>query len=78
MAVRHMFEVASSLDSLVIGEREIITQVRKSFEESKEIGITGDTIRMVVERTINAAKDVYTNTEIATKSVSVVLWPIKG
>jgi len=70
--VRHLFNVASSLDSLVIGEREIITQLRKAFEESKEMNLTGDIIRMAVERTINAAKAVYTHSDIATKPVSVV------
>jgi len=70
--VLHLFNVASSLDSLVIGEREIITQLRKAFEESKQMNLTGDIIRMAVERTINAAKAVYTRSDIATKPVSVV------
>lgn len=71
-AVKHLFDVASSIDSLVIGEREIITQVRKAYEDSYGMGITGDTIRLAIQRTINAAKAVYTNTQIATKPVSVV------
>jgi len=71
-AIQHLFDVASSIDSLVIGEREIITQVRKAYEDSLEIGITGDTIRIAIQRTINAAKAVYTKTQIATKPVSVV------
>lgn len=71
-AVRHLFKVASSVDSLVLGEREIITQVRTSYEKSHELGLTGDTLRLLAENTINAAKAVYTQTNVATKPVSVV------
>lgn len=71
-AVEHMYHVASSLDSLVIGEREIITQVRKSYESCYKMGITGDLIRLVIKQTIETAKDVYTRTGIAKNPVSVV------
>ncbi|MDP2387671.1 MAG: glutamyl-tRNA reductase [Bacteroidota bacterium] len=71
-AVEHMYHVASSLDSLVIGEREIITQVRKSYETCYKMGITGDLIRLVIKQTIETAKDVYTRTGIAKNPVSVV------
>ena len=71
-AVRHLFKVASSIDSLVLGEREIITQVRTSFERSKEFGITGDSLRLLLAKTIEAAKQVYTQTNVATKPVSIV------
>jgi len=71
-ALEHMFRVAASLDSLVIGEREIITQVRKAYDECNRFGLTGDTIRLVVKSTITTAKQVYTDTLIATNPVSVV------
>ncbi|MCD6067187.1 MAG: hemA [Bacteroidetes bacterium] len=71
-AVEHIYQVASSLDSLVIGEREIITQVRKSYETCSKLGITGDLIRLVIKQTIETAKDVYTRTGIAKNPVSVV------
>lgn len=71
-ALRHLFEVASSLDSLVVGEREIITQVRNAFERSAAAGLTGDTIRVVVKKTIETAKAVYTETDIARNPISVV------
>lgn len=71
-AVAHVFEVASSLKSLVVGEREIITQVRKAYEFCNLLGLTGDFIRMVVKHTIETAKDVFTNSEIAKNPVSVV------
>lgn len=71
-AIRHIFHVASSLDSLVVGEREIITQVRTAFERSNEHGFSGDFIRIAIRKAIETAKQVYTETEIATKPVSIV------
>jgi glutamyl-tRNA reductase len=72
LAVQHLFQVASSLDSLVIGEREIITQVRKSYELCCELGLTGDVIRLLVKQTIETAKEIYTKTGISKNPVSVV------
>ena len=71
-AVEHIFKVAASLDSLVIGEREIITQVRKSFETCNKLNLTGDVIRLLIQRTINFAKRIYTESNIAKNPVSVV------
>ena len=71
-ALRHLFKVASSLDSLVVGEREIITQVRKAYDTSKAEGLTGDLLRLVVKSTIATAKQIYTDTKIAINPVSVV------
>ncbi len=71
-AVEHLLSVASSIDSMVIGEREIITQVRNAFEQSRKNRLTGDFIRVVMRHTIETAKRVYTETSIATKPVSVV------
>ena len=71
-AVEHLLHVASSIDSMIVGEREIITQVRNAFESSKAMGLTGDFIRVVMRHTIETAKRVYTETSIANKPVSVV------
>ena len=71
-AVTHLFSVASSIDSLVVGEREIITQVRKAFEECKSFGLSGDVIRVLIQSTIQTAKKIYTESAIATRPVSVV------
>ncbi|HLG02056.1 MAG TPA: glutamyl-tRNA reductase [Bacteroidia bacterium] len=71
-ALRHIFNVAASLDSIVVGEREIITQVRNAYEECTRLGITSDTIRLVVQKAIETAKTVYTQTAIARNPVSVV------
>lgn len=71
-ALNHLFEVSASLDSLVVGEREIITQVRKAYESCNLLGLTGDTIRLAIKQTIETAKQVYTDTDIAKNPVSVV------
>lgn len=71
-ALNHLFSVASSIDSLVVGEREIITQVRNAYEKCNELELTGDLIRLVIKRTIEVAKEIYTHTNIARNPVSVV------
>jgi glutamyl-tRNA reductase len=70
--VNHLIEVASSLDSMVLGEREIITQVRNAHDYSRKEELSGDTIRIVMRHTIETAKKIFTETIIAEKSVSVV------
>ncbi len=71
-ALEHAFRVASSLDSLIVGEREIITQVRKAYENCNQIGLTGDTIRLVIKQSVATAKEIYTQTNIAKNPVSIV------
>jgi len=70
--VEHLIKVTSSIDSMIIGEREIITQVRKSFDECRSFGLTGDSIRLMIRHTIETAKRIYTQTNIAHSPVSVV------
>jgi glutamyl-tRNA reductase len=71
-AVEHQLSVASSVDSMVVGEREIITQVRSAHENSREMGLSGDLIRILMRHTIETAKKIYTETSIARHPVSVV------
>jgi len=71
-AVNHIFSVASSLDSLVVGEREIIRQFRNAYADSKDMELTGDDIRLLEEYTVQAAKAVYSQTKIGEKPVSIV------
>ena len=71
-AVRHLLYVASSIDSLVVGEREIITQVRKAYEVCSQLNLSGDFIRLLVKITIETAKKIYSDTQIAQRPVSVV------
>ncbi len=71
-AADHLLRVASSIDSIVIGEREIITQLRKAYEECSLANLTGDDLRLIISQCIKTAKDVFTNTDLARKPVSVV------
>lgn len=71
-SVDHLFRVASSIDSLVIGEREIITQVRQAYEQSRAMNLSGDTLRILFKETILTAKRVYSETKISERPVSVV------
>lgn len=71
-AARHLFYVASSIDSLVVGEREIITQTRKAYEQAHALNLTGDFLRLLINSAIETAKKIYTQTQIAQRPVSVV------
>jgi len=71
-AMDHLLRVASSIDSMVVGEREIITQVRNAFESSRAMNLSGDFLRLAIKQTIETAKKVYTETSISRKPVSVV------
>ncbi|MFM9006115.1 MAG: glutamyl-tRNA reductase [Flavobacteriales bacterium] len=71
-AAEHLLNVASSLDSAIIGEREIITQLRKAYEESVAMQLSGDDLRLIVRQCIQTAKEVFTMTDLAKKPVSVV------
>ena len=70
--VNHAFRVTSSLESLVIGEREILSQFRDAYHFCRDAGFTGDFIRLLYKKTVEVAKRVYTDTNIATRPVSVV------
>lgn len=71
-AVRHLMSVAASVDSLIVGEREIISQVRSAYEHCNEAGLTQDTIRLLIRTVIENAKKVYAQTSIAKNPVSIV------
>ncbi len=71
-ALRHLFNVSASIDSLVIGERQILGQLREAYEQCKSWKLTGDNIRLAMDKAVVAAKSVYSNTQIGDKPVSVV------
>jgi len=70
--VRHLFEVSSSVDSLVVGEHEILGQVKNAFEFCHREKLSGDCLRILMQSTIVNAKEVYTKTKIGENAVSVV------
>lgn len=71
-AVTHLLEVAASMDSLVVGEREIIRQLRQAYDQSRDWQLTGDHLRLLMAFTIETAKEIYTHTGIGRKALSVV------
>ena len=70
-AVRHLFRVASSLDSLVVGEAQILGQVKESWTVAREVGAIADTLNPLLQRAFSVAKKVRTETQIGSSSVSV-------
>ncbi|MEM8583449.1 MAG: glutamyl-tRNA reductase [Bacteroidota bacterium] len=71
-AINHLFEVASSVDSLVVGERQILGQLKEAYNTCKAIGLIGDDLRVITQQMVLTAKAVYAQTRIGEKSVSVV------
>lgn len=70
-AVRHLFRVASSLDSMVVGEPQILAQVKAAYRLSSDHEAAGPTLRRVMDRALAVAKRVRTETAIARETVSV-------
>jgi glutamyl-tRNA reductase len=71
-AFNHLLRTSCSLESLVVGEKEILAQIRKAYENCRDAGFTGDYMRMIMERVVKTAKEVYTHTNISKNPVSVV------
>lgn len=71
-AIKHLLEVASSIDSMVVGEREILRQLRLAYEFSNKNGLCGDKMRIAMHCAVKSAKEVYGATAIGEKPVSVV------
>ncbi len=71
-ALNHLLRISCSLESLVVGEKEILAQIRKAYETCRVAGFTGDYLRLIMNRVVKTAKEVYTNTGIARKPISVV------
>jgi glutamyl-tRNA reductase len=70
-AVRHLFMVASALDSLVIGEPQILGQIKDAYREALAAGTTSTILNKALHRAFRAAKRIRTETSIGTYSVSV-------
>ncbi|RYY27522.1 MAG: glutamyl-tRNA reductase [Sphingobacteriaceae bacterium] len=71
-ALTHLLRTSCSMESLVVGEKEILAQIRKAYETCRAANLTGDYLRMVMNRVVKAAKEVYTDTNISRNPISVV------
>jgi glutamyl-tRNA reductase len=70
-AVRHLFRVASSLDSMVVGEPQVLGQVRRAYSLAVEAGTAGRVLNRLVHHTFRVAKRVRNETGIAANAVSI-------
>jgi glutamyl-tRNA reductase len=76
-AIRHLFRVASSLDSMVVGEPQILGQVKQSWSVAREVGAirsteaAGSTLDPLLQRAFSVAKRVRSETRIGSSTVSI-------
>ena len=70
-AVAHVFRVASGLDSMVVGESQIVWQFKRAYHLAKELGTTGKVLNRLYEKALKTAKRVRTETAISRNAVSV-------
>ncbi|OOQ60273.1 glutamyl-tRNA reductase [Mucilaginibacter pedocola] len=71
-AMEHLLRTSCSLESLIVGEKEILAQLRKAYDSGREAGLTGDKLRLIMECVVKTAKEVYTHTNISKNPISVV------
>ena len=70
-SIHHLFSVASGLDSMVLGEGEILGQVKHAYEWAKDHGATGKAFNGLFQRALNTAKAVRTHTAIGRGATSI-------
>jgi glutamyl-tRNA reductase len=70
-AARHAFRVASGLDSMVLGEPQILGQLKQAVRQADEAGTLGTTLHQLFQRSFSVAKEVRTATEIGAHSISM-------
>src|SRR6218665_216583 len=70
-AARHAFRVASGLDSMVLGEPQILGQMKQAVREADAAGTLGTTLHQLFQRSFAVAKEVRTSTEIGEHSISM-------
>ena len=71
LCVRHLFRVASGLDSMVVGETEVLGQAKRAYENARATGAAGPYLHRLFQRAFRAAKQVRTHTDITRGTVSV-------
>ena len=77
-AIRHLFRVASSLDSMVVGEPQILGQLKSAYALAKECGAISGYLDLVMTRAFNVAKRVRTETGLAEGRVSTAASHSRG
>lgn len=70
-AVAHVFRVASGLESMVVGETQIVSQFKEAYRIAKELGCTGKVLNRLYEKALRTAKRVRTETGIGRNAISV-------
>jgi glutamyl-tRNA reductase len=70
-AARHAYRVASGLDSMVLGEPQILGQMKQAVREASNAGTLGTTLHQLFQRSFSVAKEVRTSTEIGSHSISM-------
>lgn len=70
-AIEHLFRVASGLDSMIIGEMEILGQVKKAYQDAQASHSTGKILNRLFEKAFNTAKKIRTDTSVGHGAVSV-------
>ena len=70
-SIRHMFRVASSLDSMVLGEPQILGQVKQAFQTAQDAGALNGLLRDVMNQTLAVARKVRRETAIGSSAVSI-------
>ena len=76
-AVTHAFRVASGLDSMVLGEPQILGQMKQAVRHAESAGTLGLVLNRLFQRTFAVAKDVRTNTDIGSASISMAAASVK-
>ena len=76
-AVKHAFRVASGLDSMVLGEPQILGQFKQSVKIAQDAGTLGTLLHKLFQRTFEVAKEVRTNTDIGGSSISMAAAAVK-
>lgn len=76
-AVKHAFRVASGLDSMVLGEPQILGQMKQAVRQAEQAGTMGFLLHKLFQRTFSVAKDVRTQTEIGANLVSMAAAAVK-
>jgi glutamyl-tRNA reductase len=76
-AVRHLFRVAAGLDSMMLGEAEILGQVREAYRVAHELGATGPVLNRLFQGALEVGKRVRAETELGTRPMSVASAGVK-